>query len=130
MPLTATMQKDVSALSLAAITYNIEPMWTREFMNKRTYPWTLAKWDEGSALLVSFPGKASPTLGIPTTVSDTVGVSNLHTGAWCRYHRLGRAVLHATARLAVLRHAGRQDHAGRKHRAKMTATWDETPTST
>jgi hypothetical protein len=85
VPLTATMQKDVSALSLAAITYNIEPMWKREFMNKRTYPWTLAKWDEGSALLISFPGKASPTLGIPTTVSATVGVSNLHTGAWCRY---------------------------------------------
>ena len=85
VPLTATMQKDVSALSLAAITYNIEPMWTREFMNKRTYPWALAKWDEGSALLVTFPGNASPTIGIPTTVSTTVGVSNLHTGAWCRY---------------------------------------------
>ena len=85
VPLTATMQKDVSALSLAAITYNIEPMWTREFMNKRIYPWALAKWDEASALLVTFPGKASPTMGIPTTVSNTVGVSNLHTGAWCRY---------------------------------------------
>lgn len=85
VPLTATMQKDVSALSLAAITYNIEPMWTREFMNKRVYPWALAKWDEASALLVTFPGKASPTMGIPTTVSNTVGVSNLHTGAWCRY---------------------------------------------
>ena len=118
VPLSATMQKDVSALSLAAITYNIEPMWTREFLNKRTYPWMLAKWDEGSALLVSFPGDASPTLGIPTTVGATVGVSNLHTGAWCALYRLGRHVLHATAWLAVLWHAGRQDYAGRKHRER------------
>jgi hypothetical protein len=73
VPLTATMQKDVSSLSLAAITYNIEPTWTREYSTKRTYPWVLAKWDEGNMLIVTFPG------------GSTVGVSNLHTGAWCRF---------------------------------------------
>lgn len=79
VPLTATMSKDVSALSLAAITYNIEPMWTRELRDPiKTYPWTLAKWDEGSALFVTFPGGKSYK-------TKTVGVSNLHTGAWCRY---------------------------------------------
>ena len=130
LPLTATMQKDVSALSLAAITYNIEPMWMREFFNKRTYPWILAKWDEGNALLVTFPGDASPTLGIPTTVSATVGVSqSAHRGVVPLY-RLGRHVLHADTRLAVLWHAGRQDHAGRKHRERRRALGRLLPYST
>lgn len=78
VPLTATMQKDLSALSLAAITYNIEPTWMREYRTKRAYPWMLAKWDEGNALFVTFPGAVDQA-------SKTVGVSNLHTGAWCRY---------------------------------------------
>jgi hypothetical protein len=86
VPLTATMQKDLSALSLAAITYNIEPMWKREFVAKRAFPWMLAKWDEGGALLVNFPGIGGLTTGaFPRPPQATVGVSNLHTGAWCRY---------------------------------------------
>ena len=117
VPLTATMQKDVSALSLAAITYNIEPMWKREFMNKRTYPWTLAKWDEGSALLVSFPRQSQSDDGHPHhRQRNGWRQQSAHRGMVPLY-RLGRAVLHATARLAVLRHAGRQDHAGRKQQA-------------
>jgi hypothetical protein len=78
VPLSAAIQKDVSALSLAAITYNIEPMWMRELRTKDVYPWTIAKWDEGDALFVTFPGGS-------THATQTVGVSNLHTGAWSRY---------------------------------------------
>ena len=78
VPLSAAVNKDVSALSLAAITYNIEPMWMREFKTKDAHPWTLAKWDEGDALFVNFPGGK-------TLKTQTVGVSNLHTGAWTRY---------------------------------------------
>ena len=78
VPLSAALQKDVSALSLSAITYNIEPMWMREYRTKDAYPWTLAKWDEGDALFVNFPGGK-------TYNTQTVGVSNLHTGAWARY---------------------------------------------
>jgi len=78
VPLSAAIQKDVSALSLAAITYNIEPMWMREFRTKDTHPWSLAKWDEGDALFVNFPGGKKYS-------TKTVGVSNLHTGAWGRY---------------------------------------------
>ena len=114
VPLSAAMQKDVSALSLAAITYNIEPMWMREFRTKDAYPWTIAKWDEGDACSSTFPA-ARPT------DTQTVGVSNLHTGAWCTLHRLGCDVLHAAARQPVLRHARRQDHAGRKHRLRRRA---------
>ena len=78
VPLSAAIQKDVSALSLSAITYNIEPMWTREFRTKDAFPWSLVKWDEGDALFVTFPGGK-------TYNTQTTGVSNLHTGAWCRY---------------------------------------------
>jgi len=78
VPLSGVTQKDVSALSLSAISYNIEPMWMRELKTKDVYPWTLCKWDEGDALLVNFPGGA-------TYNTKTVGVSNLHTGAWSRY---------------------------------------------
>ena len=39
---------------------------------------SLAKWDEGDALFVTFPGGK-------TYNTQTVGVSNLHTGAWTRY---------------------------------------------
>jgi len=78
VPLSSALQKDVSALSLAAITYNIEPMWMRELKNKRSHPWTIAKWDEGDMMFVNFPGGK-------TYDTQTVGVSNLHTGAWSRY---------------------------------------------
>jgi len=78
VPLSSAFQKDVSALSLAAISYNIEPMWMREFRTKDAHPWTMAKWDEGDALFVTFPGGS-------TYNTQTVGVSNLHTGAWSRY---------------------------------------------
>ena len=78
VPLSAAVAKDVSALSLAAITYNIEPMWMREFRRKNFYPWTIAKWDEGDLMFVNFPGGN-------TDATRTVGVSNLHTGAWSRY---------------------------------------------
>jgi len=78
VPLSAAVAKDVSALSLAAITYNIEPTWMREFRRKNFYPWTIAKWDEGDLMFVTFPGGKSYK-------NHTVGVSNLHTGAWSRY---------------------------------------------
>jgi hypothetical protein len=86
VPLTATMSKDVSLLSLAAITYNIEQSWTQEYTNKRTYPTMLTKWSEGDALIFSFPGPGGTVTGIPPIpASMSVGVSNIHTGAWCRY---------------------------------------------
>jgi hypothetical protein len=85
VPLTATMSKDVSQLSLAAITYNIQNLWTLERNVKRTYPTMLTKWSEGNALIFSFPGAGSTVAGIFPIKSSTVGVSNVQTGAWCRY---------------------------------------------
>lgn len=78
VPLSAAMQKDVSALSLAAVTLPIEPMWMEELKRKDVYPWVISKWDEGDMLLVNFPGGKDYK-------TKTVAVSNLHTGAWCRF---------------------------------------------
>lgn len=78
VPLSAAIQKDVSALSLAAITLPIEPMWMRELRAKDVFPWIIAKWDEGDMLLVAFPGGK-------TYETKTVAVAHLHTGAWCRF---------------------------------------------
>ena len=78
VPLSAALQKDASALSLAAVSRNIEPMWTQEAKTKIYFPWSIAKWDEGEALFVTFPGGVKHA-------TKTVGVSNLHTGAWSRY---------------------------------------------
>ena len=80
VPLTACLQKDVAQLSLSAVSRNFERTWMAELRRKDAYPWSLIKWDEGDALYVNFPGG---TKGKPDTL--TVGVSNLHTGAWCRY---------------------------------------------
>lgn len=80
VPISAAMQKDVSALSLAAITYSIEPTWMRELVRKDTYPWNIVKWDEGNVLFVNFPGGA-----LDKPQQQTVAASNLHTGAWAIY---------------------------------------------
>jgi hypothetical protein len=80
VPVSQAVQKDKSALSLAAITFNIQPTWMREVRRKDAFPWTITKWDEGDMLLVNFPGGS---LNKPDEL--TVGVSNLHTGAWSRF---------------------------------------------
>ena len=114
VPLSAAVQKDLSALSLSAITCNIEPMWMREFRTKDVFPWTLAKWDEGDALFVTFPG------GKKHGHQDGRRQQPAHRRVDA-LRRLGRDVLHANARRYVLRHPGRQDHAGRQHRLRRCA---------
>jgi hypothetical protein len=78
VPLSACLQKDISALSLAAITLPIEPYWMDEMKAKNSFPWLIAKWDEGDMLLINFPGGN-------VYKNKTVAVSNLNTGAWCRF---------------------------------------------
>ena len=80
VPLTATMSKDVSALSLAAITYNIEPMWTREYVTKRTHPVDARQVGRRQRAVRQLPRRQPATEN--SLPHQTVGVSNLHTGAW------------------------------------------------
>ena len=78
VPVSAAMTKDPAALSLSAVSLNVEPMWTRETRTKSVLPWTMHKWDERDAMFVSFPGGT-------TYDTKACGVINLHTGAWARY---------------------------------------------
>lgn len=78
IPISEAVKKDVAALSLAAITRPIEPMWKEEVPLRRTLPWEIVKWPEKNMMIVSLP---SPDEGIPLRCL----VANLETGAWCRY---------------------------------------------
>jgi hypothetical protein len=77
IPLSAAIQKDVSQLSLSAITRDVEPTWRSEVTKKSVYPWTMFSWHEENALFINFPGGVA---GKRYTL-----VINLHTGAACRY---------------------------------------------
>jgi len=77
IPISASITKDSTQLELAAITRAIKPMW-RDMVNaKRSYPWTLCKWDEYGGMFVTYPG------GNPG--SWYCGVVNIATGAWTRF---------------------------------------------
>lgn len=69
VPLSEVVQKDPAALSLAAVTRRIEPLWAAE-ANRATSPVELVKWTERALGLVIFPDSTV----MPTT--------NLQTGAW------------------------------------------------
>jgi hypothetical protein len=76
IPISASIQKDVSQLDLASITRAIKPMWRNEVIAKRALPWTMCKWDEQGLLFVTWPG------GNPG--NRYCAVVNIATGAWCR----------------------------------------------
>ena len=77
IPISASITKDSMQLELAAITRAIKPMW-RDMVNaRRTYPWTLCKFDEYGGMFVTYPGGNAG--------SWYCGVVNIATGAWARY---------------------------------------------
>lgn len=76
--LSEALNKDVTDLTLAAVTKAIEPEWRREVSSRRSLPWELLKWSANNMLVVSQP-----------RVSDSTDaqclVANLETGSWCRF---------------------------------------------
>ena len=77
IPISASVNKDVSQLELAAITLTIKPMWRTEVATKNALPWTMSKWDDYGGLFVTWPG------GNPG--NQYCAVVNIATGAWCRF---------------------------------------------
>ena len=77
IPLTEAIRKDPAALSLAAVTKNIEPVWKKEVVSRRTLPWEILKWPSNNMLIVSQP--------ITDTQSAQCLVANIETGAWCKF---------------------------------------------
>lgn len=104
VPMSEVIAKDPAALSLSAITRNIEPDWKNEVSFNGTRPWSFQKWTEKNIGFVSIP---SPTQlrttsavwgtavwgqdywGTSPTVEEPIGqtkcyVVNLLTGSWAK----------------------------------------------
>lgn len=78
VPISQAVNKDVAALSLAAVTKNIEPEWKNEVIARRTLPWEIIKWPTNNMMVVSLP---VPDDGI----DPYCFVANLETGAWAKF---------------------------------------------
>jgi hypothetical protein len=77
IPISASITKDSGQLELAAITRAIKPMWRDMVNQRRTWPWTMQKWDEYGGMFVTWPG------GTPG--AWYCAVVNIATGAWARF---------------------------------------------
>lgn len=79
VPLSQVLQKDPAALSLAAVSRNIEPDWRREAGLRQSIPWDMVKWDDENLAVVALPvveeGSTPPRCF----------VVNTETGAWTRF---------------------------------------------
>lgn len=76
-PISAAITKDSAQLDLNNITVTIKPMWRDEVAAKRSWSWTMKRWDEYGGIFVTWPG------GDPG--NRYCAVANAATGAWCRY---------------------------------------------
>jgi len=77
VPLSQAIQKDAAALSLSAISRQIEPDWAAEVSARSSKPWHVLKWPTNNMAVVALPvaGGSEPYCL----------VVNLETGAWARY---------------------------------------------
>lgn len=78
VPISEAVNKDVAALSLSAVTRDIEPAWKTEVIARRTLPWEIMKWPTNNMMVVSQP---VPDAGI----SPGCLVANMETGAWAKF---------------------------------------------
>ncbi|RWB05463.1 MAG: hypothetical protein EOQ39_22435 [Mesorhizobium sp.] len=78
VPISAAINKDAAALSLAAISRNIEPDWKREAARRLSLPWEIIKWPDMNYAIVSLPVTADGQ-------ESWSFVVNLETGAWCKF---------------------------------------------
>lgn len=75
VPISQAVNKDAAALSLSAVSRNIEPEWKKQAGLRRSLPWGILKWPENNMMVVSLPAADD---SIPTLCF----VANLETGAW------------------------------------------------
>jgi hypothetical protein len=77
VPLSQVVTKDPAALSLAAVSRNIEPDWRSEVSARNSHPWEMVKFPNFSMGIVSLPKT--------TSTEPKCFVVNLETGAWGEY---------------------------------------------
>ncbi|WP_292211453.1 hypothetical protein [Mesorhizobium sp.] len=78
VPISAAINKDAAALSLAAVSRNIEPDWKREAARRLSLPWEIIKWPDMNYAIVSLPVTAAGQ-------ESWAFVVNLETGSWCKF---------------------------------------------
>ena len=78
IPLSEAIRKDMAALTLAAVTQNIEPEWRKEATARSTLPFEIIKWPRNAMMIVSLPPAFAG-------LEDACFVCNLQTGAWCKF---------------------------------------------
>lgn len=78
VPLSQVLNKDPAALSLAAVSRNIEPDWRTEAVARQSIPWDMEKWDEENLAVVALPVVGSST-------PARTFIVNMETGAWSRF---------------------------------------------
>ena len=78
VPLSAALSKDPAALSLAAVSRNIQPDWRREAVARQTVAWSVQKWDEENLAVIGLPV-------IDSTTEAYAYIVNTETGAWARF---------------------------------------------
>ncbi|WP_312809352.1 hypothetical protein [Agrobacterium cavarae] len=77
VPISQAVNKDAAALSLSAVSRNIEPAWKKEVGIRGARPWEIMKWPSNNMMVVSLPADE----GVPTLCF----VANLETGAWTTF---------------------------------------------
>lgn len=77
VPISEATRKDVAALSVGAVSRNIEPYWRQQAASLTAREWQIAKWDAENIMVVTQP-ETAPQPG-------TCLVANLTTGAWSRF---------------------------------------------
>jgi hypothetical protein len=79
VPMSAITTKDPGALSLAAVSRNIQPDWIVEARQRRNLPWEVVKWTSRGIAYVS-----CPVTGDEGTTPPICFAVNLETGAWSK----------------------------------------------
>ena len=78
VPLSKAIELDVTALSPAAVSYNIQDAWQQAVDGRGLSNWVCSIWPERKMAIMS----------PPITIGDydpVLFISNTETGAWCRY---------------------------------------------
>jgi hypothetical protein len=78
VPLSKAISLDVTALSQAAISYNIQDAWQNAVNDRGIDDWQCELWPDLKMAVISPP--------VPVGGTDpTLFITNTETGAWCRY---------------------------------------------
>lgn len=79
VPISAAVTKDPAALSIAAVSRNIEPDWLNDARQRRTLPWEIIKWDSRKTIYVTTPVTSTDDITPPMCY-----VINAETGAFAK----------------------------------------------